>query len=444
MNRKILIALIVTSVLTLIIGIVLTVLNILNKNTTDSNITEKEYKEMLLEDVRVYGYQKLDDGYKIGIKKKYEKEEYKCTADNIELLCCTAEYDEVSVNIYYIEDNDTKRIVRYELYNSETGKKIENINNEEQLRKKLGYYLEGTYEEELTLLKIDYKPSFNTNLGISDESYIYTFKDKNGKTLEMKYDKYHSEFNPSNFESYKEYKVKFDVKKGNSNYEYIITSIEAKTDNEEQDNQQFDAETYANVAESWVGTYINGNITVKLIRKGPTRLDYIIGNNMFTVQGIFDTASENKLTYKGETFGTLDSIKFERIQNGVKLTAVSTDSESVLNKCNGEYTLKEFTKSNWDGIYKNGDKSITISEINKNELYIAMETTQVHGYEISLNGSSMAGTYNYSETEINYERKIADTEKLKITKTANGIVVVSSSTKSKDILNSMSGTYYKQ
>lgn len=439
MNKKILIALIVTSILTLIIGIVLTILNILNKNIENSNITEKENKEILLEDVRVYGYQKLDDGYKIGIKEKYE-EEYKCTADNIELLCCTAEYDEVSINIYYIEDSDTKTIVRYELYNRETGKKIENVNNEEELREKLGYYLEGTYEEELTLFKIDYNPNFSMNSENSDMSYIYTFKNKNGKNLEMRYNKYHSESNPSNFESYKEYKVKFDVKRGSSNYEYIITSIEEKTNGEEQEEQQYDAETYANVADSWVGTYTNGSITVKLIRKGPTRLDYIIKNNMFTVQGILDTASENKLTYKGESFGELDSIKFERIQNGVKLTAVSTDSESVLNKCNGEYTLKKFTKSNWDGIYKNGDKSIIISEINKNELYITMNTAQTYNYEIALGGSKL----NYSETEINYERKIADTEKLKITKTADGIKVVSSSTKSKDLLNSMSGTYYKQ
>lgn len=194
------------------------------KDSSNSTNNDSDYK--IIEDADIMGYSSYDGKYQIDIEELGERIFYNCNADNPEVLTVAKNYDEISIKIYYTEDGETKTVQKYELYNKETNEKLENISNENDLRELLGYYLEGKYEEELTLIKIDDMMGGGYDDTGSFSSYNYIFKTDSEKEIEFEYKVYDNMEDKSDIlEENQKYKVKFNVKKGTFGYENIITDI---------------------------------------------------------------------------------------------------------------------------------------------------------------------------------------------------------------------------
>lgn len=176
----------------------------------------------LLEKVTINGYSGGSGKYSIYVGEEI----YNCTADNPEALAATTEYEEIYVNIYYVENNNEKNIVNYELYNSQTNEEIKNIVDEDSLRKALGYHPEGSYEEILTLIKIDDYTVTNFDAETSYTYYYYVFETEKGKQIEFEYENENTEDKTNILMVNQPYKVKFNVEKDFFDYEYTITNIE--------------------------------------------------------------------------------------------------------------------------------------------------------------------------------------------------------------------------
>ncbi len=155
-------------------------------------------------------------------------EQYDSIVGNSQLLSHIENYDEVSVTIYYTEQNNKKTVVKYELYDTETNEKIENVENEDDLRERLGYYIQGSHEEILTFVEKDGIPGFGSDGEKSYTYHDYKFENENGKELEFRYKIYDNTEDKSDvLEQNKKYKIKFDVEKGTfGDYENVITDIE--------------------------------------------------------------------------------------------------------------------------------------------------------------------------------------------------------------------------
>ncbi len=204
---------------------------------------------------------------------------------------------------------------------------------------------------------------------------------------------------------------------------------------------------------SWIGTYENGETIIKMYRSSlnniyveiidnTLRNEYFAGNSendQFDQKIILEAISKEKLYTKDEWFDTTDIIEIEKISNGIKIKASSTDENSLLNSCSGEYKLKEFEKLGWSGVYTNNENTIIISEVYEDNLCIVADS--------KTNNSTMTieSIEDYSKDEINYESDFfSDERKIKITKTSKGIKVEASSEDKEDMANYISGTYTKE
>lgn len=197
--------------------------NAIISNNKTADIDPSNYKT--IENAQITGTATINGVYQMYIGN--DNELYNCNVENPELLALVNDYDELSVNIYYIENNDTKTIVKYELYNNVTNENLENIKDEESLIKMLGYYPEGSYEETLTFIKQDGMSGVGFKNDISYTYYDYIFENEDGKSLNFKYKIYNTSENKSGIlEENQKYKIHFDVEKNIFDYEYIITDIE--------------------------------------------------------------------------------------------------------------------------------------------------------------------------------------------------------------------------
>lgn len=179
-----------------------------------------------IENTKVTGY--VNFGNNTTFYVGDNNEEYSSIIKDCQFLSNMKNYDEVSLTLYYTEQNGKKIIVNYELYNTETNKKIENIENEDDLREKLGYYLAGSHEDILTLIEIDETPGFGSDGEKSYTYHDYKFKNESGREIEFRYKIYDDTVDKSDIlELNQKYKVKFDVEKGMfEDYDNIITDIE--------------------------------------------------------------------------------------------------------------------------------------------------------------------------------------------------------------------------
>lgn len=192
-------------------------------NTVSSTSTNNTDDLIFLENASINGYASTGNEYSIYI----DGEEFECTAENPDVLALVKDYDELSANIYYSENNDSKTIVKYELYNNLTNEKIENITDETALRELLGYYSEGNYEENLTLIKKDNSTGIGYDDDVKYSYYDLVFETESGNSLEFKYKIYENTENKFDMLNEKQtYKVNFTVKKDFFDYEYAITDIE--------------------------------------------------------------------------------------------------------------------------------------------------------------------------------------------------------------------------
>jgi hypothetical protein len=196
-----------------------------DENEVSSNSSSSN-SENVLNDVKVQRYSGFNGTYTIIFED--DDTEYIAKGNIGKLLALLYNYDEITVNVYYTEKDDERTITDCDLYNSETNEKInkDDIEDEDDLREILGYYLDGEYEEELTLIE-----KGNRGAGVEgDVGYYYIkciFENSNGKQYEFKYKIYgDSEDKSDMLEENQTYKVKFNVEKGLSDYYYTITDIE--------------------------------------------------------------------------------------------------------------------------------------------------------------------------------------------------------------------------
>lgn len=221
--------------------------------------------------------------------------------------------------------------------------------------------------------------------------------------------------------------------------------------NNKSDIKENNTETDMNL-NSWIGTYENGETTIKMYRYGTNdinveiinntlRNEYFGGNSdndQFSEKIVLKAISEEKLYSRDEWLDTTDIIEIEKISNGIKIKASSTDEDSLLNYCDGEYQSKEFEKLGWSGAYTNNENTIIISEIYEDNLCIMVNSKTKNSSMIIEN------IENYSKDEINYESDFPDEEKIKITKTSKEIKVEASSEDKASLANYISGTYTKE
>lgn len=196
--------------------------------------------------------------------------------------------------------------------------------------------------------------------------------------------------------------------------------------------------------DNWIGRYEKGDIIISLYRTGYDTITFDIetnntGNNYVTdYSAFFIEISDKKLYSNRNSFGDTYTIEIEKTSNGITVKASSTDEESLLNYCSGEYEIKEFEKLGWTGIYSNNENTIIISEIYEDNLYIVLN---------SENSTKNIGHVfdEVSNDEIYYETEFFDKkEEMRIQKTSKGIKVEASSEDEDNLFNYISGDYTKE
>lgn len=193
---------------------------------TSSEVEDDNFE--VIEDAKITGYAGFINKYTVYIGKMDNP--FEATEEDAMLLSTLSDYkDQISINIYYTESTDSKKIEKYEIYNRATSKKLENIKTEEDLRKALGLYLEGKYEENFKFIEQSGMPGGGFIDNVSFTYYDYIFQSEDGKDFEFVYRIYKDTEDKSDIlEEGENYKIKFNVQKSRigDEYEYEITDME--------------------------------------------------------------------------------------------------------------------------------------------------------------------------------------------------------------------------
>ena len=166
----------------------------------------------------------------------------------------------------------------------------------------------------------------------------------------------------------------------------------------------------------WSGEYINGNYTLIIFQNNESSLSINISlnenNHVDSKEIIANLPIDNKIEYNDEVVDKTTTINIVKNGNSINLTTTSSDEESFLKNLNLVLTKKSFTRSGWDGIYKNGNDVIILSEINEKECGMYASSSGTYGGEI----------LDKESNELN--KDLFDNE-ITITKTEKGILVKS-------------------
>lgn len=193
--------------------------NLINPSNWNINFTQKK-DTVLIEDVTISGYSCLVSSCTVAIGKDNNFENYTLNTNNDDLFEHLKNYkDYIKVNIY----TNNKTIVDYKIFLKSNNEDITNIENENELRTKIGLYHTGTYTDTFTLTEIG-----NIGFGFqNDKNYTYInyeFTDSQNKKYEMKY------IIPDgssglNLTKGNKYTVTFEVVEGTFDYEFNIKSV---------------------------------------------------------------------------------------------------------------------------------------------------------------------------------------------------------------------------
>lgn len=156
-------------------------------NTSDTNNSTSEKDATLVEDVIVSSYSCFGSQCTISIEESGKYVDYSFSANNEDLFKTLSDYtDYVKVNIYYTQKGNNKTIVDYKIFLKSNNEDITGVENEDELRNKIGLYSIGTHTESFTLTEIGM-----TGFGYDDDkSYTYadyTLIDSKNNEYEMKY-----------------------------------------------------------------------------------------------------------------------------------------------------------------------------------------------------------------------------------------------------------------
>ena len=179
-------------------------------------------KENLIEDVSIVGHECINSKCNVSIGEVEAPDDYSLNIQNSKFFLILSNYDEyIKVDIYFEEKDGKKAIVDYKLYIRSSNEDISSVTTEDELRKKVGLFPLGKYEESMTLTEIG-----TMGIGFDDDveySFInYVFTDSKENKYEMKYK------NPDEKMKLVEgniYTVNFEVVEGIAEYEYNIISI---------------------------------------------------------------------------------------------------------------------------------------------------------------------------------------------------------------------------
>ena len=193
--------------------------NLINPSNWNINFTQKK-DTVLIEDVTISGYSCFVSNCTVAIGKDNNFENYTLNTNNDDLFASLKDYkDYIKVNIY----TNNKTIVDYKIFLKSNNEDITNIENENELRTKIGLYHTGTYTDTFTLTEIG-----NIGFGFqNDKNYTYInyeFTDSQNKKYEMKY------IIPDgssglNLTKGNKYTVTFEVVEGTFDYEFNIKSV---------------------------------------------------------------------------------------------------------------------------------------------------------------------------------------------------------------------------
>lgn len=200
----------------------------INNNQNDINNFDSTNNKIFLEDVTFSG-----GNITIGSKSYFYVNgtgNYVSNDKRIKSLIDYMEY--IKLDIYYVENNEERVIVDYKVYLKSNNEDITNINNEDELRIKIGLYSTGIHTETFTFLE---------NAGGGSEGYMdeqryylaYVFVDSRNNEYKMKYFCEYEDYinmyidNKLGFIANNKYTITFEVVKDEiwGKYEYYIKSF---------------------------------------------------------------------------------------------------------------------------------------------------------------------------------------------------------------------------
>lgn len=188
---------------------------------------------------------------------------------------------------------------------------------------------------------------------------------------------------------------------------------------------------------SYNGVYTMGDTSVIIYMDYEDSSTLIIKQDSESSSMTVVLDEEGNLVRENATVAEEIRVSIEKTDEGIKLTASSSDKDSILNKISGNYVKNEFTSLEWDGAYTKGDVAIILSECDEKLIYANI--TQKDNNMISTKELELT---TYTDSKITYVGTFFDDEEtVTIEKTEEGIKVTASSTDTDSILNKISGTY---
>lgn len=196
----------------------------INKEENSSKDNSQSNTDILIENAVINGYSCVSKKCTIMIENvNGNNEEYVLNTENVKFIYNLRNYEDyIKLNIYYNEKGNSKNIINYKIFLKTTNQEIKDIKDENELRKKLGLYNEGTHTENLT-----FKNKGSMGAGIDSNNIPYSYKEyifTNDKNIDFTME-YIDNDNIIDLIEGKKYKITFEVKKGTFDYEYIIKSI---------------------------------------------------------------------------------------------------------------------------------------------------------------------------------------------------------------------------
>ena len=172
---------------------------------------------------------------------------------------------------------------------------------------------------------------------------------------------------------------------------------------------------------SWNGTYKSGKVEIQIYRVNLDTLGVFIAENKGTINSTsyflhVKLNKNNELNYVNEFGLNTESMNIKKLKNGIEIKSASTEQDHLLKRISGIYTRENFKSLGWNGIYRNENYTIALSEVGKNKIVI--NTTE--GERFITEYSS----YSSSESlEFLLNESVSDV-KITVTKSSAGIEIV--------------------
>lgn len=189
---------------------------------------------------------------------------------------------------------------------------------------------------------------------------------------------------------------------------------------------------------SWIGTYTNGEYTITIYIGLYDELNIDINTENSNVGFSVEDFTNEKIEFNDSFFGEETNVTIEKVNNSVKVTASSSDEDSILNSASGDYPKNEFTEYGWTGTYTYENIKVMLAEVDENKIIcnISKEDDDSIATNLFTIDEVSSDTLHYEST--------FDKEIVTINKNDNGISINASTDEENGLLNQINGNYTKK